>query len=74
MTARRSFLPRTDGCCICGAPVHSLSATTTDSEAPEMIRLPESAWIGIVRDDPGGEVRIIFCCSQVCLIHLLREE
>jgi len=27
-----------------------------------------------VRDEPGGEVRIIFCCSQECLTKLLREE
>ena len=74
MTSRRSFLPHTEACCICGGAVQSTSATTTDPEAPEMIRLSFGAWIGIVRDEPGGETRVIFCCSQECLTHLLREE
>ena len=74
MTARRSFLPRTDACCVCGGVVRSLSATTTDPEAPEMIGVSDGTWIGVIRDEPGGEVRIIFCCSQSCLMNLLREE
>jgi hypothetical protein len=74
MTARRSFIARQDACCICGAAVHSTSATTTDPEAPEMLHLPADAWLGIVQDRPAGETRIIFCCSKRCLTNLLREE
>lgn len=46
----RAFTPRADACCVCGAVVHSVGATTTDPEAPEMIRLPPDAWVGVVQD------------------------
>ena len=74
VTAVRSFLLRADACCVCGAAVHSVSATTTDPEAPELLQLPADAWIGIVRDEPSGETRVIFCCSKTCLTNLLRED
>lgn len=74
MTATRSFLLRTEACCVCGAAVHLSSATTTDPEAPEMLQVPPSAWFGLVRDEPGGETRVVFCCSERCLRDLLREE
>lgn len=54
--------------------MHSMSATTTDPEAPEMLRLSADTWVGIVQDQPGGEVRIIMCCSHECLTNLLKEK
>lgn len=72
-TARRTFTMRVDTCCVCGTEVHSASATTTDPEAPEMINLPPYAWFGIVRDEPGGEARLIVSCSENCLRNLLKE-
>ena len=74
MTVTRAFTPRHDACCVCGAAVRSMGATTTDPEAPEMIQLSSDAWMGVVEDQPAGEVRLIVCCSTRCLHNLLREE
>ena len=74
MTSRRSLLPRTDACCVCGASVTSTSATTDDPEAPEMVRLPAGAWFGMVEDRPGAETRLVVCCSDDCVNRLLTEE
>ena len=74
VTATRSITVRRDACCVCGASVHSVSATTTDPEAPEMVQLPADAWMGLVSDEPSGEVRIIICCSKKCLNNLLLEK
>ena len=74
VTATRSVTVRRDACCVCGAGGDSASATTTDPEAPELIQLPADAWVGLVRDEPSGEPRIIVCCSRKCLTDLLRED
>ena len=73
-TAVRSFTVRRIACCMCGAEVHAVSATTSDPEAPEMLQLPADAWIGLVRDAPSDETRVILCCSRKCLTNLLREK
>ena len=39
-----------------------------------MIQLPAGAWFGVVQDQPGGEVRLVFSCSPGCLRRLLRED
>jgi len=72
MTATRSFTGRSDSCCMCGQPVPSTSATTTDPEAPEMIQFPPNIWAGYIQED--DVFRLIVCCSNACLRLLLREE
>lgn len=59
-------------CCMCGATVEVRSSTTPNPEAPEMVQLPEGAWIGFVRGDEYGPEMIVVC-SDACRLNLLRH-
>ena len=62
---------RVQPCCICGADVELGSATTTNPEAPEMLRLPPDASIGFVSGDVTPEM--VVCCSDRCEALLLSD-
>jgi len=61
--------PRPRPCCICGAVVVLLSSTTRNPQAPEMLRVPEGAWIGFVQGDHAPEMVVV--CSAKCRRNLL---
>lgn len=54
---------------MCAKEVVLASQTTTNPEAPEMLKLPPDAWIGFIQGDFGPEM--IVTCSNKCTDDLL---
>lgn len=56
-------------CCACETVITMEVATTLNPEAPEMLRPPTGAWVGMIGLDDGPQW--VACCSDGCLRTLL---
>jgi hypothetical protein len=59
-------------CVICQRNVEVLTRTTTNPEAPEILKAPSDVWLGFVQGDHSPELIVV--CSETCADALFHED
>lgn len=55
-------------CFICGASLTVYKMSGEDTDCPDLVSftLSDTSWVGVIRDEEGGEPWLLVLCSAKC--------